>query len=143
MRSLLCSLTAGALALALLAVAEPANALPNGPVSQMPASWTPQLATSESDGTVEKLRQLVPCGSMMYAVGTFTAIEKGSTVYARNNAFSFNATTGAVSAWNPNVSGTVVDSVALSPDCSAGSGAVAAPAGKPAYGHAGTRFLPY
>lgn len=118
MRSVLCSLIAGALGLALLAFAGPANALPNGPVSQTPASWTPQLATSGSDGTVEKVRQLVPCGSMMYAVGTFTAIKQGSTVYTRNNAFSFDATTGAVSSWNPNVSGTVVDSVALSADCS-------------------------
>ena len=38
----------------------------------------------------------------MYAVGTFTTIQRFSTTYARNNAFSFSATTPyAVTSWNP------------------------------------------
>lgn len=101
-----------------VAFAAPASAASVGPVSSIAATWTPQLATSGTDGTVETVRQLVPCGNQMYAVGTFSQISRASTVYTRHNAFSFNATTGAVSAWNPNVSGMVVDSIALSPDCS-------------------------
>ena len=54
----------------------------------------------------------------MYAVGTFTQIQKGTTTYARNNAFSFSATAPfQVTSWNPNVNGTV-NSIAFSPDCS-------------------------
>jgi len=85
-------------------------------ISSLPAAWTPTLASSGTDGTVEQVRQLVPCGDMMYAVGTFTSIRQGGTTYPRNNAFSFNATTGAVSSWNPNVNGKV-NSVALTADC--------------------------
>jgi hypothetical protein len=55
---------------------------------------------------------------MMYAVGKFTQIKRYSTVYTRNNVFSFNANTGAVSTWDPNVTGSVVNSIALSADCS-------------------------
>jgi hypothetical protein len=54
----------------------------------------------------------------MYAVGSFTSIKRFSTVYARNNAFSFGAVSPfKVTAWNPNVNG-VVNSVAFSADCS-------------------------
>jgi hypothetical protein len=109
---------AAAAVAAVLGTAVPASAAPTGPVSQTPVSWTPQLATSGTDGSVETVRQLVPCGNMMYAVGTFTQIQQRTTVYTRNNAFSFDANTGAVSSWDPNVTGSVVDSIALSPDCS-------------------------
>ncbi len=68
-----------------------------GPVSSTPAAWTPSIATSGTDGTLETIRQLVPCGRMMYAVGAFTQIKQGTTIYARNDAFSFDATTGAMS----------------------------------------------
>ena len=62
---------------------------------------------------MEKVRQLVPCGSMMYAVGTFTAIKQGSTVYTRNNIFAFQATAPFnVKSWNPDVNG-VVNSIAF------------------------------
>jgi hypothetical protein len=86
-----------------------------GPVSSTPASGTPQLNTT---GTTEQVRQLAQCGSTMYAVGSFTSIKRFSTVYARNNAFSFGAVSPfKVTAWNPNVNG-VVNSVAFSADCS-------------------------
>jgi hypothetical protein len=76
----------------------------------------PHLATSGRDGSVEQVRQLRQCGATMYAVGLFSSIQRGTSVYARNNAFSFNAATGAVSAWNPNVRGQV-NSIALSANC--------------------------
>jgi hypothetical protein len=88
---------------------------PAGVVSPTPASGTPQLAPS---GSTEQVRQLVQCGGTMYAVGGFTKIQQGSTVYSRNNAFSFSATAPfGVTSWNPNVNGRV-NSVAFSPDCS-------------------------
>ncbi len=88
---------------------------PAGVVSRTPAAGTPQLAPN---GTTEQVRQLVQCGGTMYAVGSFTQIQKGSTVFTRNNAFSFSATAPfTVTSWNPNVNGKV-NSIALSPDCS-------------------------
>ena len=61
-------------------------------MSQIPAAWTPSLATSGTDGSVEQVRQLVPCGTTMYAVGLFSSLEQGAGTYARSNAFSFSAT---------------------------------------------------
>jgi Domain of unknown function (DUF5122) beta-propeller len=97
--------------------AVPAAAAATAPVSPTAASGMPHLATSGTDGSVERVRQLLQCGGTMYAVGVFTSIQRGTAVYARNNAFSFNATTGAVTSWDPNVNGRV-NAVALSPDCS-------------------------
>ena len=86
-----------------------------GPVSSTPAVGTPQLATT---GATEQVRQLAQCGGTMYAVGTFTEIQRYSTTYARNNAFSFSASSPfKVTSWNPNVNG-IVNSIAFSPDCS-------------------------
>ena len=86
-----------------------------GPVSSTPAAGTPQLATT---GSTEQVRQLAQCGGTMYAVGTFTEIQRFSTTYARNNAFAFSAASPyAMSSWNPNVNG-IVNSIAFSPDCS-------------------------
>jgi hypothetical protein len=100
--------------LAVTWTAIPAQAA-TGPVSSTPASGTPQLNTT---GTTEQVRQLAQCGGTMYAVGSFTSIKRFSTVYARNNAFSFGAVSPfKVTAWNPNVNG-VVNSVAFSADCS-------------------------
>jgi hypothetical protein len=84
-------------------------------VSPTPAS-TPQL---NATGVVEQVRQLVQCGSTMYAVGTFTSIKKGSTVYARSNIFSFGATAPyTVTSWHPAVNG-IVNSIAFNgTDCS-------------------------
>ena len=86
-----------------------------GPVSSTPAAGTPQLNTT---GTTEQVRQLAQCGSTMYAVGSFTSIKRYTTVYARNNVFSFGAVSPfKVTAWDPNVNG-VVNSIAFSADCS-------------------------
>jgi hypothetical protein len=98
-------------------VAGPAlAAVVKGPADVTAAPWTPQLATGGKDGSVEQVRQLVQCGDSMYAVGTFSQVSKGSQTFNRNNAFSFSATNGAVTDWDPNVNGTV-NSVALSGDC--------------------------
>ena len=42
-----------------------------GPVSPVPVAGTPTLGPT---GATEQIRQLVQCGSTMYAVGTFTSI---------------------------------------------------------------------
>ncbi|MGB9378201.1 MAG: hypothetical protein WCB04_11880 [Mycobacteriales bacterium] len=82
------------------------------------ATWTPSIATSGTDKSVEQVRQLVPCGGNMYAVGLFSALKKGSTTYQRNNVASFSATTGAMTSWAPNVNGRV-DTIAFNgSDCS-------------------------
>jgi hypothetical protein len=76
-----------------------------GPVSTTPATGTPQLVKTSSQ---EKIRQLVMCGSTMYAVGSFTRISQGGTTYTRNNVFSFSATAPyTVSSWNVDVNGDV------------------------------------
>jgi hypothetical protein len=102
---------AGAAAL-LISASQPALAT----VKATPASGTPQLATT---GTTEQIRQLVQCGQVMYAVGSFTKIERNGTTFARNNIFSFSAVAPyTVTAWNPNVNG-VVNSIAFrGGDCS-------------------------
>jgi hypothetical protein len=95
-------------------MAGPAQAA-TGPVSSTPAVGTPQLATT---GSTEQVRQLAQCGGTMYAVGTFTSIKRYSTTYARNNAFSFAATSPfKVTSWDPNVNG-IVNSIAFNSDCS-------------------------
>jgi hypothetical protein len=80
-------------------------------VSVTPATWTP--AVTSPDATV---RQLVQCGTTMFAVGSFSQVTQGGHTYTRKNAFSFNANTGAVTTWNPNVNGEV-NSVALTRNC--------------------------
>src|SRR5260370_5207467 len=86
------------------AVAQPGAVSPGGPVSPRPASGTPQLA--RTGNTTEVVRQLVQCGSTMYAVGSFTRIEWNGTVYDRSNIFSFSATAPfSVTPWNPGVNG--------------------------------------
>ncbi len=102
--------------LALSGLASASGAAPIGPPSTTPASYTPELAPT---GTTEQVRQLVQCGGTMYAVGSFTAIQRTGTVYARNNIFSFNATAPFnVTSWNPNVNG-VVNSITFNgSDCS-------------------------
>lgn len=95
------------------ALTTPAQAQGGTSVSNVASPWTPFLASANSN-----VSQLVPCGSQMFAVGTFSRIGSPltSTVYTRHNAFSFDATTGRVSNWHPNVHGTV-HSIALSADC--------------------------
>jgi hypothetical protein len=85
------------------------SSAPAGPVLATPPD-TPLLNTT---GSVEQIRQLVQCGSTMYAVGTFTSIKHNSTVYARTNVFSFGATAPyTVTSWDPDVNG-VVNSIAF------------------------------
>src|SRR5580692_1699041 len=102
---------ASAAVLVAVCSALPAQAA-TGPVSSTPAAGTPQLATT---GTTEQVRQLAQCGGTMYAVGSFTSIKRYSSTFARDNAFSFSATSPyMVTSWNPDVNG-VVNSVAFSP----------------------------
>src|SRR5436305_5268556 len=92
-------------AAALLAAALGGTALAT--VQPKPASGTPQLYPN---GSTEQVRQLVQCGGTMYAVGSFTRIQQGSSgpVYTRNNVFSFSATSPyTVTSWAPSVNGTV------------------------------------
>jgi hypothetical protein len=112
------SVIAATIALAVGVAAAPSMAAsgqpaasPAGEVSPTPASGTPALA---ANGSVEIVRKMVQCGGTMYAVGTFTAIKKGSTTYTRNNIFSFRATAPyTVTSWDPNVNG-VVNTIAFS-----------------------------
>ena len=112
----LISLAAGTLAVTVAAAAAPALAAPHNPVSPTPASGTPQLAPS---GKTEQVRQLVQCGSRMYAVGAFTRISQGGRTYTRRNAFSFKATAPyTVSNWEPGVNGEVNSVAFKSGNCS-------------------------
>jgi hypothetical protein len=86
----------------------------SGPVTQTPASFTPWLLKTTPN---QQVRQLVQCGDTMYAVGTISAVGQASNTYTRGNAFSFSATTGALTSWDPEVNG-IVDSIALSSNCS-------------------------
>ena len=86
-----------------------------GPVSATPAAGTPQLVTTTA---TEQVRQLVDCGGTMYAVGAFTSISgfngTSTQTFTRNNIFSFSdAAPFTVTAWNPDVNGTV-DTIAFS-----------------------------
>jgi hypothetical protein len=91
----------------LTAVAAPASAT----VSATPASWTPQVTSPNAT-----VRQLLKCGSLMFAVGSFTQVKQGGQVYTRHNAFSFNGTTGAMTTWHPNPNGEV-NSVGVTVGC--------------------------
>jgi hypothetical protein len=87
----------------------------SGSVSPTPAKGTPQLANT---GSTQQVRQLVPCGGTMYAVGSFTSITWNGSTFSRNNAFSFRASAPfTVSSWNPNVNGKV-NSIAFNANCS-------------------------
>lgn len=107
---------AAALAVASMVPAANAQAAPSGPVSGTPVTWTPSIADSGTDGSVELVRQLVPCGDTMYAAGKFSTIKQKGTVYPRVNVFSFSASNGTLTSWAPAVNG-IVNSVAVSSDC--------------------------
>jgi hypothetical protein len=86
----------------------------SGPASPNPASGTPALAKT---GTTEQIRQLVPCGGTMYAVGTFTEISQGGQTFTRNNVFSFSATAPyTITSWKPSTNG-IVNSIQLTSNC--------------------------
>ena len=82
-------------------------------VSQTAAAWTPYLV-----GTDVTVNQLVQCSSTMYAVGAFAQVgAKTQATVTRHNVFSFSATTGKITSWNPNANG-AVNAISLSADCS-------------------------
>ena len=83
---------------------------PAGVVSATPATDTPHLKATD-DNPTQQIRQLVQCGSTMYAVGSFTTIVRESTTYTRDNIFSFSATAPyTVTSWAPDVVGTSTNS---------------------------------
>ena len=72
-------------------------------VSQTAAAWTPYLV-----GTDVTVNQLVQCNTTMYAVGSFAQVgAKTQATVTRHNVFSFSATTGKITSWNPNTNGAV------------------------------------
>jgi hypothetical protein len=90
-----------------------------GGVSPSAAPGTPQLnKVGTGKAAQEVIRELVPCGKTMYAVGRFTSIKHG-TIYTRNNIFSFSKTAPFnVTSWNPNVNGQVNAIAFNGTDCS-------------------------
>ncbi len=68
-------------------------------------------------GRTEQINELARCGPTIYAVGSFTKIDQGGVTYDRRHAFSFSATTGAMTSWNPAPNG-VVNAIALNATCS-------------------------
>ena len=80
----------------------------SGGVKPSAAPGTPQLnKVGTGQAAQDVIRELVPCGNNMYAVGRFTSIQHG-TVYTRNNIFSFKKTAPfTVTSWAPNVNGQV------------------------------------
>jgi hypothetical protein len=109
-------LMAGGLTLAVVGLAASAvTAAPLGPVGTTPATGTPAL---DSSNTGQQIRQLVPCGSTMYAVGTVTTINQNGVTYTRHNIFSFSATAPfTLTSWAPNVDGTVNSIGFVNGDC--------------------------
>jgi hypothetical protein len=111
---------------------------PAGAVSCSPKTLTPSLPVSTSK--TEQVRQLVQCGSRMYAVGTFSQIigrtPTGQAVtLSRNNVFSFDAARPyTVSSWNPDVNGEV-NSIAIGGTNPSALGT--RPVGRPGPGSAG------
>ncbi len=94
-------------------------AAPLAAVSAAPVSWTPWLQSTTPDQYVFEIDQ---CGSRMYAVGRVSAISQQPTggavqSFSRGNAFSFSATNGVMTAWNPQANGPI-RSIAFSADCS-------------------------
>jgi hypothetical protein len=77
---------------------------PAGVVSSSPASGTPRLASTSQPR--EQIRQLLKCGGVMYAVGSFSSIKQGSRTYTRTDIFSFSASRPyTVTSWAPRVVG--------------------------------------
>ena len=100
--------------------AVPAGAAATGGVSPSAAAGTPQLnKVGTGKASQEVIRELVPCGGTMYAVGSFTSIRQQRHDYTRNNIFSFSATPPyAITKWIPNVNGQVNAIAFNGTDCS-------------------------
>ena len=97
-------------ATAALAFGPPAQASIAQPavVSATPSNSTPH-AIDDSVVANAAVHTFTQVGSTMYAGGTFHNVQNPSrtTTYVRDNLFSFDASTGAVSDWAPNVNGEV------------------------------------
>lgn len=93
-----------------LALTGPAGASINHPtvVTDNPANFTPNVIDDAAvpESSVDALFQL---GTTMYAGGAFRTVQNSTrtTNYTRNNLMSFNATTGAMNSFAPNVNGKV------------------------------------
>ncbi|HEY1644165.1 MAG TPA: hypothetical protein VGG35_26100 [Streptosporangiaceae bacterium] len=105
-------LTAGLFSIPLTASAAASASCTAGEMSCTPASGTPHLLLGTS--STNQIRQLVQCGSEMYAVGTFTQVvgydaqTKTTKTYHRTNAFKFHASAPfSMSGWNPAPNGRV------------------------------------
>jgi hypothetical protein len=76
--------------------------------SDIPVSWTPHL---RPDGSTARpvAYSITQAGDLMVVGGDFTSVENSArtTSFARSNVFAFNATTGAVSSFAPQVNGHV------------------------------------
>jgi hypothetical protein len=93
-----------------------ATAAPTGPVGTTASSGTPALSSSN---TGQQIRQLVQCGSTMYAVGTVTSLTQGGKTFSRTNVFSFSASAPfTLTSWAPAVNGTVNSIAFAGTDCS-------------------------
>ena len=87
-----------------------------GQVGTTASSGTPALSSSN---TGQQIRDLVQCGSTMYAVGTVTSLTQGGKTFARSNIFSFSATAPfTLTSWAPAVNGTVNTIAFVGGDCS-------------------------
>jgi hypothetical protein len=103
----------GAVVLAALAADQAATAVPArmapvpiGPVSSEPATTTPHLPPTATP--VQQIRQLVQCKGTIFAVGSFTTVEQGTTTYTRENAMSFSAASPyTMTSWAPQVNGEI------------------------------------
>ncbi|WP_148575276.1 hypothetical protein [Nocardioides caldifontis] len=105
--SLLALTVALGLGVSLAPAAQAGTTIPRLPQTNA-ADWTPRVVDdgTRTDAGVYELRQI---GNTMYAGGDFTSVQNatGTVTYPRTRLFSFDATTGAVSAWAPNVNGQV------------------------------------
>lgn len=105
---------AGAAALVAAGLTGQASAA-TGTVSSTPTATTPYLVNTGTTPVTKLIRQ---CGTRMYAVGTFTKVgQPGHSAVFRNNIFSFDQATGAISSWDPNVNG-LVNTITFDPTCS-------------------------
>jgi hypothetical protein len=77
-------------------------------VSENPANFTPMVIDGGGVSHTETLA-LFQLGSTMYAGGTFALVQNSARTQTlnRSNVFSFNATTGAINSFAPNVDGVV------------------------------------
>jgi hypothetical protein len=109
-------LTVSGLALATFGLAvNSVSAAPLGPVGTTAATGTPALVNT---GSLQVVRQLVPCGSLMYAVGAIHTISQKGVQYTRTGAFSFSATAPyTLTSWAPNIDGTVNSIGFVNGDC--------------------------